>query len=165
MFSQSHYRFSELKTLFIHDDGSLPDFYFEKLTAEQVCVLYNWLRSRGGIFGEPLVWDTEQKRDVLVTNELPAAERVVSGRYQNFRHGLNRLEMNGVIIPQLTVEVTPDLICIDYRAGAEWGDQEIVAMMELLRTLQQFAPDAELFHMFEGEERTSWFPDVWKRIV
>lgn len=152
----------EFKALFLTDNGSLPQFYFENLTGEQVCTMYNWLRSQGRIYKESLLWDTQEEREVSITDDLLVAERVISGRYESFRHELCCLTTEGVVLPKLTVAVTPNSLSIEYPMGEEWTEERIWAMISTMNTLQKMAPQSNQFHVFEGEPPVLWRPFLWE---
>ena len=156
---------AQLHDLFDTDDGSLPDLIVENLSSAQVVTIYQWVRSLCDVYtddGEPTLWHCEQERDVPITSLDSPAQLIISGRAKSFRHGLAELSISGIVIPQLTVAVSPNKIEFDYRMGLEWGPSELDALFDFLWSVQQLAPAATISHSYEGDSKpTQIFARLW----
>lgn len=154
---------STLRGHFEVDDGSLPDIFVENLTSDEVCSIYAWVCEKAGIYGEPTFWDETRLEDVPVKDAKNPARLVVDGKTCPFRHGLMELEINGVLIPQLTVRVNQDSVEFDYRMGAEWGPKQLEALFEFLILIERKARSAVVTHAHEGHDnRTVEFSEVFE---
>ena len=140
----------EVRELFETDDGSLPDIYFENLKPAEIVAIYESVMSRCSVFGEPTVWSIAEVRDVPLSKYPRPAQAFVEGRIEQFRHGLAELNVNGNVVPQLTISVEPGGISFDYRKGSEWDEQTVSALFVLITELQRIAPDAVVFQAEEG---------------
>ena len=155
-----------LNDLFDTDDGSLPDIFVENLSSDQVIQIYRWVRSQCEIYcdaGDPTLWHCELECDVPIKSLDNPAQLVISGRVENFRHGLTCFSFSGVVLPQLTVAVSPNEIAFDYRMGSEWGPSQVAALFDFLWAIQEMAPDAKIFHVHEGgSEASPSFANAWR---
>ena len=95
----------KLSHLFQNDDGSLPDIFVENLSDIQIIDIYNWVVAQAGLSGEPTLWSITEERDIPIKDIVNPAEKFVKDEVEIFRHGLERLIVNGVILPTLTISV------------------------------------------------------------
>lgn len=140
----------EIRELFEHDDGSLPDIYFENLKPDEIVAMYESVMSRCSVFGEPTAWGVAELRDVPLSAFPRPAQAFTSGKIEQFRHGLAGLTINGAAIPQLTISVEPGRVSFDYRKGDGWSEQTVSALFTLIAELRRIAPDAVVFQAEEG---------------
>lgn len=151
-----------LHDLFDTDDGSLPDIVVENLSNDQVRTIYQWVRSQCDIYDDPTLWDLVQETDVPIKTLADPAQLVLDGRVEPFRHGLTQFAISGVVLPQLTIAVSPNEIAFDYRMGREWRPPQVAALFDFLWTIQEIAPAATISHMHEGaNDRTASFTNTW----
>ena len=139
-----------LKHLFEADDGSLPDVFVENLLEEEVVLLYNWLMNQCTAPADATVWNRDLGLDVPIATVPDAANAVVCGTIDSFRHGLIGLSFDGLQLPQLSVWLAPNEISLDYRMGPHWNEQTFTAFFGLLRKMQSLAPRARVFQADEG---------------
>ena len=155
----------QLESLFVNDDGSLPDIFVSDLTGEQVHKIYNWVRTHADIYSEsvsPLAWDCVNNCDVEIETISDPAREFLAGRIESFRHGLSLFTFSGAEIPQLTIFITDSSVEFDYRMGTDWGQSQVSALFDFLWAIQQMAPDATITHGFEGaSEPTPEFNTAW----
>ncbi len=94
---------SELRSLFEVDDGSLPDIFIESLTKEEVVSLYHKVMLQARIYHNPIAWSIEESLEVPLKELNDPASLVVQGKIESFRHGLDQLKIDGVKLPALTI--------------------------------------------------------------
>ena len=140
----------KIKHLFENDDGSLPDIYIEPVSDQELIKIYGWVSSVSNPPVDASAWSTIKQCDVLLSEIDNPAKRFVAGELELFRHALLGLKINGVEIPQLTVEISTNCVSFDYRMGPEWGSEQIAALCELLRKIKMIAPTARIFQSWEG---------------
>ena len=154
-----------LRNYFDADDGSLPEVFIEKLSSQEVCNVYRWIRSQCDVYcagGDPTLWDRVEQRDVPIKSIDSPAELVVAERAEPFRHGLTNLRISGVDLPHLTIAICPNTITFDYRMGSEWGATQLNAFFDLLFFIQKMVPGAIISHAFEGAaDRSEGFTEAW----
>jgi hypothetical protein len=136
--------------LFENDDGSLPDIFVENLTNEQIVIVYNWVVSEAGIYGEPTLWSIKEERDILVREIGNPAQKFIDKEVEIFRHGLKDLIINGIKIPQLTISVEVGGVSFNYRKGKDWSPKEVRALLDFLLHIVRIAPDSKIFQAEEG---------------
>lgn len=155
---------NQLHDLFDTDDGSLPDIFIESLTGEQVVEVYRRTMIPAKLYGEPKAWNKETQEDIPLHSLDNPAEAVVKGQIESFRHVLEDLKINNVLLPELTVCVDDTAVSFDYRAGDDWGPKEVEQLLAFLWYLVGDMPQARVFHAFEGgsDRPTEIFSRVWK---
>jgi hypothetical protein len=140
----------QIKSLFVDNDGSLPDIYIEPLTDRELISAYNFIRTLCSVPEEATLWSRTEERDVAINSVKEPAAKFVAGEVEMFRHGLDGLEIEGVAIPQLTVEVSKNQLSFDYKPGPDWGLVELKALFEFLKKLRGIAPQSRVFQADEG---------------
>ena len=139
-----------LKHLFEEDDGSLPDVYVEPLTNEQVIQIYEWVRSKSAIYGDPLAWSIKEQRDIPIRELLHPAKSFMNGEIESFRHGLADFKFSEVQIPELTIEIGQGAISFDYRMGKAWGPSHLAAFFDFLSEIKRQVPNVRIYQADEG---------------
>ncbi len=141
---------SEIKDLFEHDDGSLPDIYVENLTAQEIESIYGWVLSLTEIYGEPTLWSIKENKDVPLASYKNPAQDFNAGEVETFHHTLKEFAINGITIPMLGIRVGEDAIDFDYRMGKEWGEKQVEALFNFLAQIKDKAITAKIFQADEG---------------
>jgi hypothetical protein len=140
----------DVKQFFEVDDGLLPEIYIERLSNHELVSAYEWIMSRCTVARTSSVWSIEQQTDICITELCCPAQDFVEGRIESFRHGLADLHMDGVLLPELSVCIDQGTLSFDYRPGADWNEQAVLALFSLLRAIKTLAPNASVFHANEG---------------
>lgn len=155
---------NQLHDLFDTDDGSLPDIFIESLTGKQVIEVYRRTMIPAKLYGDPKAWNKETQEEIPLHSLDNPAEAVVNGKIESFRHVLEDLKINNVLLPELTVCVDAASVSFDYRAGDDWGPKEVEQLLAFLWYLVGDMPQAQVFHAFEGcsDRPTEVFSRVWK---
>lgn len=140
-----------VRHLFEVDDGSLPDVYVEGLSGDEVVSIYNWVVSMSGDPGDKTAWYISSSTDVLIRIIASPAQAFIDGKIETFRHPLNGLCVNGILLPLLTMSIdSGSSISFDYRKGSEWKQSCINAFFEILAGVRAIAPSAEIWQADEG---------------
>ena len=128
----------ELRTLFLHDDGSLPEIEVDFADPQRMPSAFAWLVARGAravASGCAGVW-IEADGEARPFSGPIDAELVATGDVKGFHVVLGDIDCGGRI-PDLGVLVTPGSLVLDYRMGPHWNDQAIEAFIEMLRGLRE----------------------------
>jgi hypothetical protein len=140
----------KVKHLFEKDDGSLPDIYVEGISPDQTIALYEWLMEQCEIYGSPTLWSIEKQLDIPIREIPQVARAFFQGRVESFRHGIVGLAIRDVLLPALSVCVDSDGLSLDFRKGAEWDEQKVAALFDLLLQFREKAPQANIKQCDEG---------------
>ena len=141
---------SEIKHLFEVDEGMLPDIYVENLSDEEIVTAYEWVMGQCIIARAPTLWSKEQEREILIKSIRQPAKEFVAGKVESFRHCLEGLKIDGVVLPELSVCVENGGLSFDYRPGAAWNEEAVLALFSFLRSLKTKVPGARIFQADEG---------------
>lgn len=154
---------NQLHNLFDTADGSLPDIFIEPLSGAQVVEIYRKTMIPAKLHGEPKVWDKKTQADRPLRSLDDPARAVVQGEIESFRHILEDLKINNVLLPELTVCVEPDSVSFDYSPGDSWGPNEVEQLLAFLWYLVGDIPDVKVFHAEEGchNNPSEVFTRVW----
>lgn len=120
---------------FTKDDGSLPEIEVIFPTSETVEAGLQLLLSKGGhdiAVGGTLVWPAGDGTGHPFRGA-EDARSVADGAVLGFHLLLAGIQEAGVVIPDLGVLVSPNALCLDYRMGRQWGDEEVAALLAILR--------------------------------
>lgn len=140
----------EVKDLFEHDDGSLPDICVKNLNPREIESIYSWVLSLTEIYGEPTLWSIKDSKDVPVSAYKNPAKDFNAGEVESFHHPLKEFAIGGTTIPMLGIRVGKGAIDFDYRMGKEWGEEQVEALSEFLAQIRDKAPIAKIFQADEG---------------
>lgn len=140
---------NKVKPLFENDDGSLPDIFVENLTTDEINSIYKWILSISCIDGEPTVWSFKKQKDIAVSSLKNAAKAFNLGEIESFRHLLKEFDINGTLIPQLSVCIEKGEISFDYRKGKEWGPEQVKALFEFLSRIKDRAKKVRIIQADE----------------
>jgi hypothetical protein len=124
-----------LHSLFDTDDGALYDIRLTGLDASGVAAVFNFLRSRARMSPDAIFWSRGLERDEQVGAYPNPAQLVAGEQADEFHVVAKGLSFGGVTVPDLGVFVRPRQVTLDYRCGAEWGEPQVLALLELLRQL------------------------------
>ena len=123
----------EVRSCFSTDDGSLPSIEICNLTPSGLSAIYGMLRRRSEMHGaSPEYWSNARETSVLVDAVPDAAWLVATGEATPFHHCVEGVVVGGVPLPVLGVFVFSDMIELNYRMGAAWGEAEVKSFFELL---------------------------------
>jgi hypothetical protein len=107
---------TKVRGCFNTDDGSLPGIEISKLSPAGVSAIYQMLRRRSRLCGDPPeFWSRTKEASVLVDSVPDAAALVVAGEAEAFHHCIEGMVSGGVELPVLGVFVWPDIVELDYR--------------------------------------------------
>lgn len=112
--------------------------------------IYRCVRSLSRLPENSTCGDKEKSSDILISSLPNQAEQVVNGSISHFRHLLLDLIIDGIQIPELSIEVSKDSISFDYRMGKSWGEIQLKALFIFLRKLKEIAPKARIYHCDEA---------------
>jgi len=154
---------SQLRDLFEHDDGSLPEIELTNFRAAAIPGHFAtlWRRGRdvtasGASYCSRHDW--QDRPIVSAEDAASAAARVCSQEAESIHVVLGGLEYAGSRIPDLGVFVYPDGLVLDYRMGAAWGPRQVAALLELLLAIAETEPDLAVHHQYSDEA----FAVAWK---
>ncbi len=147
---------SDVKHLFVNDDGSLPDIFIQNLSRQEMIKVYAWVRTLAEVYNDPYVWSVAESKELKV-HELSRnpVELFLEGSIEGFRHGLVEFEYAGTTVPQLSIAVFEEsALEFDYRMGKNWGPEQAVALFRFLARIQLMAPNCRITRADEGEPNT-----------
>jgi hypothetical protein len=154
--------------LFEQGDGTYPDIFIEGLSPEQTVAIYQWVMGRCSIYGDPDLWSIEQQQNLPIKEVLDPAKAVVEGRSEGFRHGLLNFHIAGAELCGMTICVeSKDCVSFDYVPGADWNEQSVAALFELIGQINRMAPGARIYLADEGchERPHAVFSDALQEYV
>jgi hypothetical protein len=139
----------ELLEIFGTDDGSLPDIELNNLLGNEVILGYEFVRnhSRRISSKKPIYWSTSKDCDVPFSHEENPAILVVSGEAESFHLCFGEIESpSGKRIPELGLYVSTDSLSFDYRMGAQWNEEAIQGLFELISCMSRNYESMEISH-------------------
>lgn len=147
---------SQLRDLFEHDDGSLPEIELADIGPTAIPSLFAtlWRRGRDATEGGASYNDRRDGQDKPIASAedaANAAELVCGQEAESIHVVLGGLGGAGTPIPDLGVFVHPDALVLDYRMGPAWGPQEVTGLLELLRTIAEAEPGLTVRHEYADE--------------
>ena len=147
---------SQVRDLFEHDDGSLPEIELTNLGPAAIprVLATLWRRGHDATAGGASYCDRRDGQDkpiVSAEDAANAAALVCSREAESIHAVLGGLEYAGSRIPDLGVFVHPDGVILDYRKGSAWGPQEVAVLFELLLTIAETEPDLAMHHQYSDE--------------
>ena len=148
-------------------EGALPGISIHDLSGAEIVLVYATLRSRSRReFGEQTFWDRELGQERRLSDVPHAAELVIRGRADSFRHCLHAIEADGVELPPLGIFVFEDEIELDYDPNDSWGWNEIAGLLQLLLEIADIAPSARISLDDEvAPQDTERFDIVWRSFL
>jgi len=141
---------SQLRHLFIEDDGSLPDVFVDNITASDIKKIVEWVESRCDC--EPfLVWDLQSQTNQHLTSPSQAVELFQSGKIESFRFPASDIAIGDHSLPTLGFGIYSDkCLEFDYRMGTEWTDSKIQAFFKFMTAIITLSPSAQIGRCEEG---------------
>ncbi|AEG01140.1 hypothetical protein [Methylomonas methanica] len=140
---------SSLLEIFGTDDGSLPDIEIDNLSGDEVISGYDFIRNHAERISskEPSYWSTSKDCDVTFKYEDNPACQVVSGEAESFHLCFDGLKSpSGKKIPELGLFVFSDCLSFDYRMGAQWDEQAVKGLFELILCLSKDYANMKICH-------------------
>jgi hypothetical protein len=154
---------AELHEVFVHDDGSLPEFVLVDVPREALQPILDRLMRRGHT--DAAVWDPSRDRDVRLTEMPDAGEAVAAGRVPSFHAVFSGIRINDVQLPPLGAFFVEDELALDYRAGLEWTPDTVAALARFLVELRALAPGAWVAWRPEGGNNSQRLDELLDRFV
>lgn len=134
-----------LHHLFDADDGSLREIWITNLSPEGVEAIFSYLREGSERLDDTTAfWSREEQREKSIELVPNAAALVTAGRADPFHFLCHGLTCNGVTIPDIGASVFPDRILLDYRMGAEWDGEKLLALFGVLKGIRGIDGDAKI---------------------
>ena len=134
-----------VQDLFEEEDGSLPDILIAEIAPEAIARVYGYLRTHSTVITKyPYFWDKARNQEAHVDSVPNAAQRLLEGMAEPFHIVLRGLTFRNTEIPDLGVFVFADKIILDYHAGKEWSESQVLALFELLRHICNIDPNARI---------------------
>ena len=151
---------SQLRDLFEHDDGSLPEIELTNLGPAAIPKVFAtlWRRGHDATAGGASYCDRRDGQDKPIRSAEEAAVLACNQVAESIHVVLEGLESAGSPIPDLGVCVHPDGLVLDYRMGPAWGPQQVTALFELLITIAEEEPEMTVSHQYSDEA----FGAAWK---
>jgi len=155
---------SQLRDLFDHDDGSLPEIELTNLGPAAIprVLATLWRRGRDATAGGASYCDRRDGQDKPIASAEEAANAAVlvcNQEAESIHVVLGGLGSAGSPIPDLGVFVHPDGLVLDYRMGSAWGPRQVDALFELLLTIAEIEPELTVRHQYSDEA----FDVAWKQ--
>ena len=155
---------SQLRTLFEHDDGSLPEIELTNLGPGAIprVLAMLWRHGHDATAGGASYCDRRDGQDKPIASAEDAANAAVlvcNQEAESVHVVLGGLGCAGSAIPDLGVFVHPDGLILDYRMGSAWGPQQVAALFELWFTIAETEPDLGVHHQYADEA----FDLAWKQ--
>ena len=134
---------NKLRVCFEADDGSLPGIEIANLTGPQVGNIYRMLRQRSVmVTPNAEFWSETKQTSEPVDSVANPALLVAQGGAAPFHHCVGGIQVGDVVLPDLGLFVFKDMIELDYRMGADWGQEQVSALFQLLFEICEMAPQA-----------------------
>jgi hypothetical protein len=149
---------AELHEVFVHDDGSLPEFVLVDVPAGAQRALLDRLLEQGHT--DDTIWDPSRDRDVRVSELLDAG-----GRLPTFHALFTGIRIDGVELPALGAFFIGDELALDYRAGPEWTPDTVAALARFLVELRDLAPGACVAWRADGGDTLQRLDELLDRSV
>jgi hypothetical protein len=153
---------SQLRNLFEHDDGSLPEIELTNLDAGAIPRVFAslWRSGNDTPAGGASYLDRRDGQEKPISSAQDAANAAVlvcNQEAESIHVVLGGLVSAGTPIPDLGVFVHPDGLVLDYRMGSAWGPQQVTALFELLHTISETELGLEVHHQdSEGAFDVAW---------
>jgi len=134
--------------------GAGPDVGFDGLSGPDILRVWEYISTRSSsISTEPI--DVQDRDNEGVPDPQPtfaeAVALVARGELGSVMGSLDGVESGGVLLPELRLELGPDMVSMYWWVGTGWCDAEAVAALaELLGELRELVPEAQL--VFEGPD-------------
>ena len=111
----------------------LPDIEIGNLEADEVILLYDWIRSIASPPATAILYSIRDDENYpLLTFDRPV-ERLFAGEIEPFHHLLGPIMADGVQLPALAIYIgDEDGILFDYRVGSEWTEETLFAFVKFL---------------------------------
>ncbi|CAG0928201.1 hypothetical protein TFLX_00797 [Thermoflexales bacterium] len=136
---------NELHDLFDDDDGGLYDIWITNLTPLAIVNIYTLLCTAASIIpNQPTFWDKHRDQVRALESVPNAAQLVVNDEAEPFHFLVQGIVFGNVILPDLGVFVSPDMITLDYRKGPEWRSTTLHALFDLFAQIQRNEPAAKI---------------------
>jgi hypothetical protein len=131
---------SVLKEALTFDEGSLPGFYFEELSASEVDGIYTYIRMNSARpSDEVTVWSNVENRDIPLNLIDRPAQKVISREITPICHPIIEFNEGEAITTCASVYVFPDSVEIFYDPREMQCENEAGKLLALVKQITRIA--------------------------
>ena len=131
-------------TVFLEDDGSLPEVRLTSVSPASVSAIFASLKAAALSLADTALWLVEDERSVSLSEVADPGALVARGEVQFFHSVLRDVRVGTSLLPELGVFVAQDEVSLDWRGGPDWSRTTFLALLDLLCELTRIAPEARV---------------------
>jgi len=145
---------------FFSNQSGFPEIHISNLSKDSVVKAYSLVLSLGkSLVGTPLLWDRRDRREKPVISVEDPAKLVVEEKAEPFHLLIRGIEFAASKLPDIGVFVFPHAISFDFAPGKDWGENQILAFLELIAKVSNLNPATvvSLEEIIDTETKASFF--------